>query len=229
MLKAILINPLILWLQWLSQKILLEFKNSHLTLGYMCRIKNCNFGKYNAVYEATALTNVTLGDFTYVSSGCRVNNTTVGKFSCIGPDVLCGLGKHPSRDFVSMHPVFYSLLAQSGITFSSEEAFAEFKDIAIGHDVWIGARAIILDGIVIGNGAIIGAGAVVTSNVPPYAVVAGVPARVLRYRFESRQVDTLESSKWWDWDENFLRNNYLSFQNIENWQQLCEKNKTRMQ
>lgn len=217
MFKAILTNPLSLWLQWLLQKILLESRNTCLSMGYMSRVKKCRFGKYNAIYDAAQLTNVTLGDFTYISAGSRLINTTVGKFTCVGPDVLCGLGRHPTRGFVSVHPVFYSPLAQSGVTFSPEEAFEEFMEIVIGNDVWIGARAIILDGVVIGNGAIIGAGAVVTSDVPPYAVVVGVPARVIRYRFSHEQIDALESSHWWDWDLSLLRENYLSFRDVEIW------------
>jgi len=217
MLKTMFINPLSLWLWWLAQKVSLQLRNVHLSLGYMSRVKHCCFGKYNAIYDEAVLTNVTLGDFTYVSAGCRLNNTTVGKFSCIGQGVLSGLGRHPSRDFVSVHPAFYSPLAQSGITFSLDSVFEEFKHIVIGHDVWIGARAIILDGVVIGNGAIIGAGAVVTSDVPPYAVAVGVPASVIRYRFTPEQIDTLESSQWWDWDLSLLRERYPSFRNIQTW------------
>lgn len=217
MLKAVLTNPLTLWLQWIFQKISLEHRNVHLSLGYMSLAKKCRFGQYNAIYDATVLTNVSLGDFTYVSTGCRLNNTTVGKFSCIGPEVLCGLGSHPSRDFVSQHPAFYSPLEQCGITFSPEAAFDEFKEVSIGHDVWIGARAIVLDGVVIGNGAIIGAGAVVTSDVPPYAIAVGVPARVARYRFTPDQVDSLEASQWWDWDLTQLRENARFFRDMEIW------------
>lgn len=217
MLKALLINPLTLWLQWISQKVSLERKNIHLKLGYMSRAKNCRFGQYNAVYDATVLTNVSLGDFTYVSSGCRLNNTTVGKFASIGPEVLCGLGSHPSRKFVSIHPAFYSPIEQCGITFSTDGAFDEFKAVSIGHDVWIGARAIVLDGVVIGNGAIIGAGAVVTSDIPPYAIAAGVPARVIRYRFTPDQIDSLEVSRWWDWDLPLLKENARFFRDIEIW------------
>ena len=76
--------------------------------------------------------------------------------------------------------------------------FEEYKQIRIGSDVWIGARAIILDGIQIGHGAVIAAGAVVTKDVPPYAVVAGVPASIIKYRFKPEIQANLLRTKWWE-------------------------------
>jgi virginiamycin A acetyltransferase len=81
----------------------------------------------------------------------------------------------------------------------------EYKRITIGNDVWIGARAVILDGITIGDGAIVGACAVVTKDVPPYAVVAGVPARVIRYRFSEKKIRTLLELQWWEWSPEEIK------------------------
>lgn len=224
MIDIILKNPLTLWLRWLWEKVSLERQNANLRLGYMSRASNCRFGNYNAVYENAVLTNVVLGDFSYVAAGCKLQNATIGKFTCIGPDVLCGLGRHPSRDFVSLHPVFFSTRSQSGVTFTSHAAaFEEFKPIAMGHDVWVGARAIILDGVTVGNGAIIGAGAVVAADVPPYAVVGGVPARIIRYRFTPEQIEFLESCQWWDRDLAWLKENYPLFWDVERFKSSLEK------
>jgi acetyltransferase-like isoleucine patch superfamily enzyme len=83
--------------------------------------------------------------------------------------------------------------------------------IKIHNDVWIGTNAVLLSGVVVGNGAVIGAGAVVTKDVPPYAIVAGVPARILRFRFTHEQIAKLERIKWWDWPSDQIRDRLNEF------------------
>jgi acetyltransferase-like isoleucine patch superfamily enzyme len=77
--------------------------------------------------------------------------------------------------------------------------------ITIGHDVWIGRRAMIMSGVTIGNGAVIGAGAVVTRDVAPYSIVGGVPAKLIRFRFEQPTIDALQRIRWWDWPDDDIR------------------------
>lgn len=223
-LRALLFKLLPQSWQWRIRKHYLERKYSdkNLAIGDMARFANCHFGSYNKLYGGAELTDVELGDFSYVGANNRISNAVIGKFTCIGPDVIVGLGKHPSRDFVSIHPAFYSTLCQAQVTFVSQSYFGEFESVKIGNDVWIGARAIILDGVTLGDGAIVGAGAVVTRDVPPYAVVAGVPAKVLRYRFESKEIEFLERFKWWDQDIDWLRSNAAKFRNIHELMSLYE-------
>ena len=95
----------------------------------------------------------------------------------------------------------------------------EFDDSSqltkVGNDVWIGANAFILGGISIGNGAVIGTGAVVTKDVVPYTIVGGVPARVIGRRYNSEVANTIESIRWWDWDDRLLKKSVKDFKNIE--------------
>ena len=86
-------------------------------------------------------------------------------------------------------------------------SFKSNGQVVIGNDVWIGANAVILPGVTLGNGSVIAAGAIVTRSVPDYAVVAGVPAKVIRYRFSHEQIEILNRVKWWDWDDEFIRDN----------------------
>jgi acetyltransferase-like isoleucine patch superfamily enzyme len=85
----------------------------------------------------------------------------------------------------------------------------------IGHDVWIGHGAIIMPGVTIGHGAIVGSGAVVTKNIPPYAIAVGVPAKVIKYRFDEPTIQALLSIEWWNWDRATLEKNFKAFNDVE--------------
>lgn len=209
MIRSIIKNPISTWLVRYLRKHYLEYKHADkkLKFEYMATALNCQFGNYNTIYPWSEMSNVTLGDFSFVARECKLANAIIGKFTCVGPEVVCGLGRHPSRNFVSVHPIFYSVRRQAQITFAAHSGFQEFAPITIGNDVWIGARAIILDGVTIGDGAIVGAGAVVARDVPPYAVVGGVPARIIRYRFDPDEISFLMQMRWWDRDLEWLRKN----------------------
>lgn len=139
----------------------------------------------------------------YVSSA-RISNAKIGRYCSIGFESIIGLGTHPST-YLSTHPAFYSAAKQSGISFVTESSYSEYQSIDIGNDVWIGARAIVLGGVSIGDGAIVAAGAVVTKDVPPYAIVGGVPARLLRYRFSEEVIEELLDWKWWNSSVDSIR------------------------
>lgn len=217
--KALLQNPITYWLVWLVKKWYLELKyrKQHLHLEYMAEVTNCKFGSYNTVYKHARLLNATLGNFSYIARNSQLYNATVGNFTCIGPNVNIGMGAHPSSEFVSTHPLFYSTLGQAGgLVIIDKNLFNEFPTTAIGNDVWIGNNVTIKYGVTIGDGAIIASGAVVTKDVMPYSIVGGVPAKVIKYRFEQAQIDNLLKLKWWDKDLEWLKLNRDKFQNITN-------------
>lgn len=155
-----------------------------------------------------------VGRYTYIGHNSQFSNCTIGRFCSIGPFVLAGLGRHPI-DFVSTSPAFYAP-HHSGcrISFTKESLFIEQLPIVIGHDVWIGARAVLLDGVTIGHGAVIGAGAVATKDVEPYAIVGGVPARVIRKRFDEGTISRLLKLSWWDQSDAWLRQYAGRFTNV---------------
>lgn len=132
--------------------------------------------------------------FAGLSPDCPV---TVGNYCSVGPDVLVLCKTDHRTDRPATYPV-RSLLAGGD---TNADAVTR-GPITIGHDVWIGARAVILSGVTIGNGAVIGAGAVVSRDLEPYSINVGVPAKKVRRRFEPAQISALEAIAWWDWPES---------------------------
>lgn len=119
--------------------------------------------------------------------------TKIGKFCSIAQNVIIGAGEHP-LNYLSTSPFFY--LETLGFRKGCKETY--LKPVQVGNDVWIGDNVFIKGGVTIGDGAVIAAGAVVVKDVPPYAVVAGVPARIIKYRFDEKTIKELLDLKWWD-------------------------------
>lgn len=180
-------------------------------------IHNSQLGKSVAVLDRTILSQVNMGRFSYVSNDSCLINAEVGSFCSIGPHVKIGLAPHPTSVFVSTYPAFYSNFNEGcPQCFREEKIFNDsVPKTTIGHDVWIGSNVIIPGGIRVGTGAIIASGSVVVKDVPPYAVVGGNPAKIIRLRFSEEQIEILLASKWWDWPIDKIRRNMDAFSDIE--------------
>lgn len=187
--------------------------------------RNTIFGGNNYISTNAELLNCDIGFASYIGINSTICNAKIGKFTSIGPYVKCILGNHPTNTYVSTHPAFFSTRKQSGFSFVNKDIFNEFADpieqgssysIKIGNDVWIGARVTIIDGVKIGDGAIVASGAVVNKDVPPFSIVGGVPAKEIKKRFESDEIEFLTELKWWDKGFSWIQEYAPYFTDIKN-------------
>ena len=163
---------------------------------------DCNIDPTARVASGSALAKVKMGRYSYAGSYTHITDAEIGSFCSIGDNCGIGGGIHPMNT-VSTSPVFLQGRNIMGKNFSQIPYEASDK-VRIGHDVWIGDGVFIKAGVQIGTGAVIGAHSVVTKDVPPYAIVAGAPAKILRYRFDDETIQRLLKSKWWEWSDERL-------------------------
>ncbi len=158
---------------------------------------NSTIDKTSVVGTSCNVVRLEMDKYSYFGDNCQIVNAKIGAFCSISDHVFVGGAEHP-MDWVSTSPVFQNV-RHSG----PSKRFAKFdlpksKKTVIGNDVWIGHGVTIKQGVVVGDGAVIGSNAVVTKDVPPYAVVGGIPAKVIKYRFPQEVIDRLEEIQWWN-------------------------------
>jgi acetyltransferase-like isoleucine patch superfamily enzyme len=151
-----------------------------------------------------------IGKGTFIAPGVHIRDkrTVIGKYCSIARDVTIGTGTHPLTALSTHSMVHRECYTEDGPIGVRKENYVEFEQtrpVTIGNDVWIGLNAVIMDGVTVGDGAVVGTHAVVTKDVPPYAIVAGLPARILRYRFDEKTIARLQKTRWFDRDTEFIK------------------------
>jgi acetyltransferase-like isoleucine patch superfamily enzyme len=163
-------------------------------------------GRFSVLFDGVTLIDTTVGDHTYFQKDSLAMSCDIGKYRSIAMKVCIGLPQHEIAT-VSSHPVFYLKDTPLARKYCKKNRSNLNCRTTIGHDVWIGHGALVMAGVVVGTGAVIGAGAVVTRDVPDYAVVGGVPARLIRYRFDETVRTQLLNSHWWEKSDEWLETN----------------------
>ena len=180
------------------------------------RVVESKLGRYTEVADRTRITETVMGDYSYVMLDCDIWHAEIGKFANIANAVRINATNHPTWRATQHHFTY-----RAADYFADADMDAAFFDwrrsnkVVIGHDVWIGHGATILPGVRVGDGAVIGAGAVVSRDVADYAIVGGVPARLIRERFEKDIAARLIKLAWWDWSHDALRRALEDFRNLE--------------
>ena len=176
----------------------------------------------NRIGRNTYVPGTIMGYGSYISDNSHFFHVQIGRYCCIGARTAVICGRHPIDKFVSVHPFFFRG-KENGFSYVEKSIFDEYvyadKDtktsVIIGNDVWIGADAKIMEGVTIGDGAVIAANSLVLKDVEPYAVVAGVPAKVIKYRFEPEKREYLLNIKWWEKPQKWISENATLFSDIE--------------
>jgi acetyltransferase-like isoleucine patch superfamily enzyme len=182
----------------------------------LCRIYHSAFEGAMQIGQNTHVgPDVTTGAYFSLNDDCYMARTTVGRYVSIGARSAINPFAHPvdwlSTNEFQYHPVAYDWVQEwRDVVKLPQESL--FKSVTIGNDVWCGHNVNIMGDTTIGSGAIVGAGAVVTHDVPPYAIVGGTPAKVIRYRFAENLIERLLAVRWWDMP--LIRLSGLPFNNV---------------
>lgn len=181
--------------------------------------RNTTLEGNNVIYHSVNISDSSIGFATLIGPKTHLSNCKIGRFCSIAHDVSCEPYTHPTAN-VSTYPSFFNTgnnLPFGKSSFNFEEMLKTSKGfiVEIGNDVWIGSHVTIKGGIKIGDGAIIGMNALVTKDVPPYSIVGGVPAKIIRYRFNKSIIEGMLRIQWWNWPIELIKQRQEEFISAE--------------
>jgi len=176
------------------------------------------FGEYTEVEAGCFCNEITLGDYSYLSSCVRAIWCDIGKFSSIASHCVINPGNHPYHRVTQSHCTYRC--RQYGFADQDDDAFFEWRKqdtVTIGHDVWLGHGVYVMPGAAIADGAVVAAGSVVTRNRPvgPYEIAAGSPARPVKKRFSDRIIDRLLEIRFWEWPREKLEQGFRDLYDVK--------------
>ena len=179
------------------------------SIGDFSRVFDSKLNEHVAIQRFALMYNTSVGRYSYTGKNFTSWYSSIGNFCSISWNVSIGGANHDYTR-VTTHAFLYS--QDFGLLEDNDSAYDRFSDYCIvGNDVWIGCGATICRNVKIGDGAVIAAGSVVTKNVEPYTIVAGVPAKPIKKRFDNETIQMLIKSKWWDLPEYIIKKNINLF------------------
>ena len=179
-------------------------------------VRDSVLGEWTDIGPNCGIVESTLGDYTYCAGDVSIIYAEIGKFCSIASHVRINPGNHPMERVTQHHMTYRRRMF--GFAESDDADFFQWRRehrVTVGNDVWIGHAAVIMPGVTIGTGAVIGSQAVVTKDVPPYTIVGGVPAKVIRERFPRKVASQLQAIAWWDWPREVLEDRFADLNDLD--------------
>lgn len=188
-------------------------KNTHIydycSIGDFSKVENSTLMSYVRIQRYNYVLDAIIDKHSYTGMNTVIMHSDIGKFTSISWGVTIGPANH-DYERVTNHSFLYN--KHDNLRPNNKIAYNRFKDRnLVGSDVWIGCNSTILRDVKIGNGAVIGANSLVNKDVPPYAIVAGNPAKVIKYRFKERIIKELLNIKWWNFPDDAIKRNFNLF------------------
>lgn len=192
------------------------------SVGVNCKVINSIIDAEVALGDYNLFAYSEIGIYSYTGEFCHITSAKIGRYCSLSWNVTIGPGLH-NYNLITAHP----LLAVKRFGFVDQALYNQYdKESVVGNDVWIGCNAVIMRGVTIGDGAVIGANSVVTKDVPPYAIVVGSPARIIKYRFSAEIIKELLDLRWWNLSFEAIKQNIELFSKFPTLESLREfKNK----